>query len=687
MSDLARAASPAFTPAPTRLSGVLGTAAPWIAAAIGLVALPSVFSSGTALTMLSLMGITIVFALSYNMLLGQTGMLSFGHAVYYGLGAFFAVHAMNAVIRSGLPVPVVLIPLVGGLAGLVFGIIFGSVSTRRGGTAFAMISLGLAELVSSSANILRSFFGGEEGITTNRTKLQPVFDLTFGPQIQVYYLIAAWCLVCALAMWAITRTPLGRMCNAVRENAERAQFVGYNPQIVRFIAFSLAGFFAGIAGALAAINFEIVNASYVGLALSGTVLLAAFIGGIGYFAGPVIGAVLVTYLQVMLSDVTEIWQVYFGLLFIIIVMFAPGGIAGLLAMHGPLLRAGTLHRLIPAYLLALAPALLAFAGAVLLIELAFRFFAKSGEEARLNVFGMHLDASTLLPWIVALAAAAGGFLLFRRTWPVIANAWAEASSSGRGQERRRERLRHRAARRAQTVRAHRDHPRPHPVHPCRRAPCRDRPERGRQVDHVQPDQRASRALLGRDPPEGRDHHGLKPYEINRRGLSRSFQVTNIFPRLSVWENVRCAVLWSMGHRYTFWRFIDDLPGLSDRTAAVLEEINLIKRREVPAGMLAYAEQRALEIGVTIASGAEIILLDEPTAGMSHSEAEHAANLIRSVTENRTLVMVEHDMAVVFDLADRISVLVYGEIIATDTPARIRENRAVQEAYLGAVPAP
>ena len=182
--------------------------------------------------------------------------------------------------------------------------------------------------------------------------------------------------------------------------------------------------------------------------------------------------------------------------------------------------------------------------------------------------------------------------------------------------------------------------------------------------------------------KGQPTTGLRPFQINRRGLSRSFQVTNIFPRLSVWENVRCAVLWSMGHKYTFWRSVERLPGVAERTEAILGEINLIGRREVPAGLLAYAEQRALEIGVTIASGAEIILLDEPTAGMSHTEAEHAAALIRSVTVGRTLVMVEHDMAVVFDLADRISVLVYGQIIATDTPARIRENPAVQEAYLG-----
>ena len=181
---------------------------------------------------------------------------------------------------------------------------------------------------------------------------------------------------------------------------------------------------------------------------------------------------------------------------------------------------------------------------------------------------------------------------------------------------------------------------------------------------------------------GSDIAGLRPFEINRRGLARSFQITNIFANLSVFENIRCAVLWPLGYKYSFWRALSTLRDANERADRILEEIGMQRRRDVKAGLLTYAEQRALEIGVTIAGGADVILLDEPTAGMSRSESDHAVELIRKVTVGKTLVMVEHDMSVVFGLADRISVLVYGEVIATDVPERIRGNAAVQEAYLG-----
>jgi branched-chain amino acid transport system permease protein len=412
--------------------GALARNGAWVVAAAVLISMPFIFRSGTAITVMSLMGIAIIFSLSYNILLGQTGLLSFGHAVYYGLGGYMAVHAMKIVIANGLPIPLPLIPLIGGIAGLLFAALFGWLSTKRSGTAFAMISLGLAELIGSSALILRGFFGGEEGVTVDRTKLIRIFEWSFGPQVQVYYLIAAWCLICAFLMYALTRTPLGRMSNAVRDNPERVQFVGYDPRMVRFLAFCLSGFFAGIAGALATINFEIANSALFGAVQSGTVLLATFMGGAGFFFGPVIGAILVVYLQLMLSDLTSVWQLYFGLLFIAMVMFAPFGLAGLIMMHRQLWRAGTLLRVLPAYLLALAPLLVMLAGAILIVEMFHHMAVKAAEGPGMEFAGIRFQTNSIGPWLVGVLMAVGGLLLFRRTLPVVAAAWSRASAPPAG---------------------------------------------------------------------------------------------------------------------------------------------------------------------------------------------------------------------------------------------------------------
>lgn len=425
-------AAPAATAGPRPAAGGAASSAwrfaPWIGGAVALLLLPHVFRSGAAITMMSLMGFAIIFALSYNMLLGQTGMLSFGHAVYYGLGGFITAHALNVIGAGKLPVPLLVMPLVGGLAGLAFALVFGWVSTKRAGTAFAMISLGIGELVAASSLILRGFFGGEGGISANRTATLKVFGLNFGPQIQVYYLIAAWCLLCIIAMYAFTRTPLGRMCNAVRENPERAEFVGYSTQMVRFIAFCTSGFFAGIAGGLAAIHYEIVTSSMVGAGPSGFVLLMAYIGGVAFFIGPIIGAILMTALQISLSDYTGAWLLYVGLMFVLVVMYAPGGFAGILLMQLSVLRSGRLPSLLPAYALVAVPIAMLVIGTVMLIETSHHLLVKASEGHGMRLFGVGYDATSPLAWLAIAALLVVGVLAFRRTWPVAANAWHLASA-------------------------------------------------------------------------------------------------------------------------------------------------------------------------------------------------------------------------------------------------------------------
>lgn len=411
------------------LSALVRTYAVWIMAAGLLVALPLVFDSGTSLTKMSLMCIMVVFSLSYNMLLGQTGMLSFGHAVYYGLAGFMAIHALRFLGVPGMPVPLPLVPLVGAAMGLACAVVFGWISTRRSGTAFAMISLGLGELVAASALILRSFFGGEEGVSADRSRLLPFAGLDFGAQLQVYYLIAAWTFVCVVAMFAVTQTPFGRIANAVRENPERAEFVGYSTHIVRFISFCLAGTFAGVAGAMAAINFEIMNALSVSGAQSGVVLLMTYIGGVGHFLGPILGAVLITALQISLSDFTGAWMLYFGLLFILVVMYLPGGLAGLIMLHAPVLRAQRFGVLVPSYLLLSGPALLTLAGAAGLIELAHHRLVKAAMDGTaMRLMGVSFDSAAPLPWLLAVLLLVLGLLLARVAFRAVRGAWSEVNA-------------------------------------------------------------------------------------------------------------------------------------------------------------------------------------------------------------------------------------------------------------------
>ena len=395
----------------------------WAAVAVLFAVMPFIFTQSFALSMLSQMGIAIIFALSYNMLLGQTGLLSFGHAVYFGLGAFCCAHALNMVGAGKFWFPVTLMPLIGGLAGLFFGLIFGFVTTRRAGTPFAMISLGIAEMVAASALMFTTFFGGEGGISTDRTAGGAVMGITYGPQVQVYYLIAGWCFVCIIAMFALTQTPLGRMANAVRDNPERAKFVGYNPTRVRWLMLSLAGFFAGIGGGLAAINYEIVTAETLGVMASGNVVLMAFIGGIGHYWGPMIGAVLVTLLQSALSNYTQAWLLYFGLFFLVIIMYSPGGIANLITLHKPVWQARLMARLAPSYAVAGAAGAVMLLGFFALIEMIYHYEAKEAASKAFNFFGVTLDPTQTMPWIGVLVVFAVGIVVFRLTSRLVRRAW------------------------------------------------------------------------------------------------------------------------------------------------------------------------------------------------------------------------------------------------------------------------
>ncbi|MCP3708445.1 branched-chain amino acid ABC transporter permease [Paraburkholderia sp. CNPSo 3274] len=395
----------------------------WGATVLVMLVLPLVFSSGFAIALLSQMGIMIIFALSYNMLLGQTGMLSFGHAVYSGLGAFVAAHVLNQIGASHFPLPVSLLPLVGGLGGMLFGVLFGYVTTRKSGTTFAMITLGIGEMVAASSLMFPGFFGGEGGVPTNRTVGHAVLGITYGPAIQVYYLIAVWCLVSMIAMYAWTQTPLGRIANAVRDNPERAEFVGYNTQRVRFFVMVLSAFFAGIAGGLSVIDFEIVTAENVGAAQSGGVLLATFIGGGAFFFGPIIGSILFVLFAVALSNLTPAWLLYLGLFFVLVVMYVPGGVSSLLMKQVPLIAARKLHRMLPSYAAALGATLILLAALVLTVELVYKVQIDSDNGTAMAFFGQSFDAVSWKPRAVAAVLWALGAQAGRRAAARVRDAW------------------------------------------------------------------------------------------------------------------------------------------------------------------------------------------------------------------------------------------------------------------------
>ena len=384
----------------------------WSLFAIVLICAPLIFTSNLSGTMLAQMGIAIIACLSYNILLGQGGMLSFGHAVYTGLGSFVAIHALNSITAGTSQIPVSLLPLIGGFAGIGFAILLGYVTTKKSGTPFAMITLGVAELVFAMSLMFSEFFGGEAGISGNRVAGPTVWGISYGPQIQIYYLIAIYTFFCVALMYAFTQTPLGRILNAVRDNPERVEFIGYNTQRVRYFAFIIAGFFAGISGGLGALNFEIVTSEVVGAGRSGGYLLFTFVGGATFFFGPIIGGILMVLAFVLLSELTKAWLLYLGLLFLFMVMYAPGGIASLIMMNLRVAAFGKLKQIWVSYLGLFVTAFVALIGAGAMIEMVYHLQLNSALGDNLKFMGIVLNAKGVDSWFGSAFVMLTGLGLF-----------------------------------------------------------------------------------------------------------------------------------------------------------------------------------------------------------------------------------------------------------------------------------
>jgi len=402
----------------------------WVIAILIAIAAPWAFynystgrQSGFVVGMLSQMGLMAILALSYNMLLGQAGLFSLCHATFFGIGGYATIHFLTMAGNGTLPIPLELVPFLSGLSGLGLAIVFGFMAAKQRATAFAMITLGIGELMTTAALMFQHFFGGEGGVKSDRMIGHSLFALKYASGIQVYYLIVAWTVISALAMFYLTRTPLGRMANATRDNFERAQFIGYDPRTVRLMQFALSGFFAGIGGGLYAITYEIVTFDALAAPLSANALLMAYIGGSAVFGGPVLGAVLITLLQSGVSLMSNSWLVYVGVLFICMVIFAPNGIMGLVMAHQPIARAGKMRLLLLPYVRVLIPGLLLLFGFVGLVELTSFLTIGAAQGKSLVLYGRKIDVNTVMPWAIsAVALLVGGAWLriearaFQRVW-------------------------------------------------------------------------------------------------------------------------------------------------------------------------------------------------------------------------------------------------------------------------------
>ena len=412
----------------------------WSLFALVMAVAPFIFTNSLSHTILSQMGIGIIVCLSYNILLGQGGMLSFGHAVYSGMGSFLAIHTLNNISNGNLPLPVSLIPIVGGIASMLVAVLLGWVTTKKSGTTFGMITLGVGELIWAMSLMFPEFFGGEGGISGNRVTGSKPLGITYGPQIQLYYLIAVYTIVCTALMFAFTRTPLGRMLNAVRDNPERVEFVGYDTQKVRYFAFIVAAFFAGISGGLAALNFEIVTSEVVSGYRSGAYLLFTFLGGATFFFGPIIGAILMVLAFVLLSEFTKAWLLYLGLIFLFMVMYAPGGVASLIMMNLRVAMFGHLRKLWVSYLALAFTAMVVLLGAACMIEMTYHLQLNAALGSELKFLGATLDSKGLNSWFGAAFVMLTGLGLFEVCRRQFAVEWGQIQEDIEKEIKRRESL-------------------------------------------------------------------------------------------------------------------------------------------------------------------------------------------------------------------------------------------------------
>jgi branched-chain amino acid transport system permease protein len=396
----------------------------WIILSLLILIIPTVVNSTTFLQLATQIAIMIVFALSYNMLLGQCGLLSFGHAVLFGLPGFFTIHSMRFSNLDIINIPTPFLPMIGGISGLIIAYITSLFATKKAGATFALITVGINEVVVSSALMFYDFFGSETGIQATR---KGFMGISFQSQLQVYYLVLIWSGVCTILMYFFNNTPLGKIANAVRDNPQRTSFIGYDPIKVRSRVLMLSGFFAGIAGGLYAITWEQLSYDNVSILQSALVLFMVYIGGASFFYGPIIGAIFVTFLIFYLSVFTEAWMLYLGLFFAIVVLLSSSGLAGVIDNFKQLRKAKQLGSSLKIHFLFIPPLILITLPFVTTVEILFRLTSKGYSTKSLNFFGLQLNGGNVWFWLILIFIEIAGCFGFK---------WAQnATKTKRGNSR------------------------------------------------------------------------------------------------------------------------------------------------------------------------------------------------------------------------------------------------------------